>query len=159
LLRVRAFSRVCAARGIDIVDVITAEDDKPECGSEFIIGRTEISDIRQLHAGDHITWYRRLAYDHHAIVDKIRSSVNQISVIHYDGPRGKKPGTKGVIVKEWLTLDCVNDRIARQEYRWCYDAHEVLDRARSRIGESDYNLLLNNCEHFARWCKTGKLPA
>ena len=26
----------------------------------------------------------------------------------------------------------------------------------SRIGEQRYNLLYNNCEHFATWCKTGR---
>ena len=26
----------------------------------------------------------------------------------------------------------------------------------SRIGEQKYNLLFNNCEHFANWCKTGR---
>ena len=26
----------------------------------------------------------------------------------------------------------------------------------SRIGEQRYNLLFNNCEHFATWCKTGR---
>ena len=31
----------------------------------------------------------------------------------------------------------------------------TLKRAISRIGEQDYNLLFNNCEHFANWCKTG----
>jgi hypothetical protein len=25
-----------------------------------------------------------------------------------------------------------------------------------RLGEQDYNLLFNNCEHFAHWCKTGR---
>lgn len=29
-------------------------------------------------------------------------------------------------------------------------------RAMSRIGEQNYNLLFNNCEHFATWCKTGR---
>ena len=28
-------------------------------------------------------------------------------------------------------------------------------RAMSRLGEQNYNLLFNNCEHFATWCKTG----
>lgn len=36
-----------------------------------------------------------------------------------------------------------------------YSAKETVERARSRIGERGYNLLLNNCEHFAVWCKTG----
>ena len=26
----------------------------------------------------------------------------------------------------------------------------------SRLGEQRYNLLFNNCEHFAHWCKTGR---
>ncbi|MFN9645816.1 MAG: lecithin retinol acyltransferase family protein [Cyanobacteriota bacterium] len=29
-------------------------------------------------------------------------------------------------------------------------------RAMSRLGEQNYNLLFNNCEHFAHWCKTGR---
>ena len=32
----------------------------------------------------------------------------------------------------------------------------TLRRAMSRIGEQRYNLLFNNCEHFASWCKTGR---
>lgn len=31
----------------------------------------------------------------------------------------------------------------------------TLRRAMGRLGEERYNLLLNNCEHFAVWCKTG----
>ncbi|WP_081503675.1 lecithin retinol acyltransferase family protein [Treponema primitia] len=36
-----------------------------------------------------------------------------------------------------------------------YSGKETADRARSRIGEGKYNLIFNNCEHFAIWCKTG----
>ncbi|HEX3031835.1 MAG TPA: lecithin retinol acyltransferase family protein [Bacillota bacterium] len=36
-----------------------------------------------------------------------------------------------------------------------YSPEETLKRARSRLGENSYSLLLNNCEHFAVWCKTG----
>lgn len=32
----------------------------------------------------------------------------------------------------------------------------VIRRAESRLGEQRYNLFLNNCEHFANWCKTGE---
>ena len=31
----------------------------------------------------------------------------------------------------------------------------VIARAESRLGESSYDLISNNCEHFAAWCKTG----
>lgn len=36
-----------------------------------------------------------------------------------------------------------------------YSPEETVKRARSRLGEKNYNLLLNNCEHFVIWCKTG----
>ena len=36
-----------------------------------------------------------------------------------------------------------------------YSPQETVRRARSRIGEGKYNLVTNNCEHFAIWCKTG----
>lgn len=36
-----------------------------------------------------------------------------------------------------------------------YSAKDTIARALSRLGESQYNLVTNNCEHFAIWCKTG----
>jgi len=34
-------------------------------------------------------------------------------------------------------------------------AKETVRRAKSKLGETGYSLLFNNCEHFAMWCKTG----
>ncbi len=34
----------------------------------------------------------------------------------------------------------------------CFDAAEVIRRARSRLGENRYRLFTNNCEHFVEWC-------
>lgn len=36
-----------------------------------------------------------------------------------------------------------------------YSPEETVQRAESRLGERDYNIATNNCEHFAIWCKTG----
>ena len=36
-----------------------------------------------------------------------------------------------------------------------YSARETVARAKSCLGEAGYELLGNNCEHFALWCKTG----
>ena len=36
-----------------------------------------------------------------------------------------------------------------------YSPKETLKRAYSRIGETRYSVITNNCEHFAMWCKTG----
>lgn len=35
-----------------------------------------------------------------------------------------------------------------------FSPEETVARAYSRLGERNYNLLTNNCEHFAIWCKT-----
>lgn len=37
-----------------------------------------------------------------------------------------------------------------------FTAHEVIARARSRIGENRYRLFTNNCEHFCEWCLRGR---
>jgi hypothetical protein len=36
-----------------------------------------------------------------------------------------------------------------------FSLEETVRRARSRLGEKSYNLLSNNCEHFALWCRYG----
>ena len=38
----------------------------------------------------------------------------------------------------------------------CFSSQLVVARAISKLGQSGYALLWNNCEHFAQWCKTGK---
>ena len=37
-----------------------------------------------------------------------------------------------------------------------YSPEETVERAESQLGREGYNLVFNNCEHFAVWCKTGK---
>ena len=36
-----------------------------------------------------------------------------------------------------------------------FSPKETVRRAHSRLGEKEYHLLFNNCEHFALWCKYG----
>jgi hypothetical protein len=36
-----------------------------------------------------------------------------------------------------------------------YSPEETIQRAKSKLGETQYNPITNNCEHFALWCKTG----
>lgn len=38
----------------------------------------------------------------------------------------------------------------------CLPSDEVLRRAESKLNEPGYCLVSGNCEHFARWCKTGR---
>lgn len=37
-----------------------------------------------------------------------------------------------------------------------YTGEEIRERAFSRLGEDEYDLVANNCEHFANWCCTGE---
>ena len=39
--------------------------------------------------------------------------------------------------------------------RSVFSPEEIVRRARSRLGENDYRLLSNNCEHFCNWCLDG----
>ena len=56
------------------------------------------------------------------------------------------------------TKSLPNDALPR-----IYSAEETLERARSVTGlnehgfNTSYDLVLNNCEHFAIWCKTGQI--
>lgn len=50
-----------------------------------------------------------------------------------------------------------NKRIYVKHYPVSFVSDVVVNRAESRLGEkARYNLLFNNCEHFATWCKIGQ---
>ena len=46
-------------------------------------------------------------------------------------------------------------RTSRLKGYHLYSAKETVARAKSCLGKAGYELLGNNCEHFALWCKTG----
>ncbi len=55
-----------------------------------------------------------------------------------------------------MTKRTLSDQgLTRSDAYRVFSHEETVERARSRIGEKKYSLGLNNCEHFAIWCKTG----
>ncbi|XP_014677569.1 PREDICTED: lecithin retinol acyltransferase-like [Priapulus caudatus] len=118
----------------------------------------------ELKRGDHIyVW--RTGYHHHGIWDGRK-------VIHFDGA---KSGDKSNATIRRDTLDVFLNggklKIYLYGVSWWNTWYEwlttsttlesdppdtVMDRAESRIGDSGYNLIFNNCEHFAHWCKLGE---
>lgn len=97
--------------------------------------------------GDQIYVYRELlnlqgVYEHHGI------DCGDDTVIHY-----RKP-SETIERTSWATFARGNQVYIKQ-YPTCFIPDVVIQRAKSRLGERKYNLLFNNCEHFATWCKTG----
>ncbi len=99
--------------------------------------------------GDQIYVYRELwnlegVYEHHGI------DCGDGTVIHY-----RKP-SETVERTSWETFSR-NKPVYKKSYsnQFCFLPDIVVERAQSRLGERKYNLLFNNCEHFANWCKTG----
>lgn len=125
------------------------------------IHKARISSWDQVERGNHISWQRAFSYEHHAIVVSVDPNNNCLCVIEY-GSNCDSIGLR-------LSLACVQIREEKIEslndvflYRYdydpenCFQPNEVVERAKDRIGERSYNVLLKNCEHFATWCKTGK---
>ncbi|WHZ02780.1 lecithin retinol acyltransferase family protein [Neobacillus sp. YX16] len=60
--------------------------------------------------------------------------------------------------KSYFVFDCEakeNKSIFTKNLLVAYSPEETVQRAKSKLGENKYNLAINNCEHFAIWCKTG----
>jgi len=97
-----------------------------------------------MHKGDHI-YVMRGAYAHHGIY------VGDGTVVHWD-KKSKVPRIARVPLEEFSRGEPVHVR----EYDACFDPDTVVARALSRLGETGYDYVANNCEHFATWCKTGQ---
>jgi cell wall-associated NlpC family hydrolase len=90
----------------------------------------------------------RTLYSHHGIY------VGGGRVIHYSGlAYGLRGGPVEVVSLE---------RFARGRSIWvrhdapAFDRSQVVERARSRLGEQRYRLLTNNCRHFCAWALRGE---
>jgi hypothetical protein len=69
-------------------------------------------------------------------------------VIHY--------GSRSKICEVSLSDFAKHHDVSVQKYDHAYPADRVVSRAKKRLGEKKYNLLFNNCEHFATSCKVGR---
>lgn len=104
-------------------------------------------DYNDLQIGDHLVTERGV-YTHHGIY------IGEGKVIHYAGlsEEGKKTGP----IEEVSISDFAAEQLCSvREYQLeeiTFSREEVVKRAKSRLDENTYNILLNNCEHFAEWC-------
>jgi hypothetical protein len=99
--------------------------------------------------GDHIYVVRPLRYTHHGI------DCGDGTVIHFTGEPGTRKSDACIArtsVEEFLAG---GERKVR-EYGIRDDPDQTVARAESKLGETGYHLVFNNCEHFATWCCTGR---
>jgi hypothetical protein len=97
--------------------------------------------------GAHIVTPRR-GYTHHAIY------VGAGRVVQYGGLSW---GLRRGPVEEVRLSEFTQGRpvwVRAVGSHW-FDPHEVVRRARMRLGENRYSVLTNNCEHFCEWCVRG----
>ena len=90
----------------------------------------------------------RGAYRHHGIY------VGEGKVVHYAGLA--RSLHRGPV--EEVTIACFaagREVWIKPGNRPGYAGRQVVERARSRLGENRYRLLTNNCEHFCEWCLRG----
>ena len=96
--------------------------------------------------GDQIYAYREIVgvpYEHHGI------DCGDGSVIHYS-----KSG-EARIRRTSREAFAHSGAIYTKKVPTAFIPEFVVERAESRLGERQYDLFFNNCEHFADWCKTG----
>jgi len=91
----------------------------------------------------------RIGYSHHGIY------IGNNEVIHYSG--FSEMFKSGQIEK--VTLDEFSGTTGYETIKHNnikYSSIEIINRAKSRLGEDAYHLFTNNCEHFVNWCIEGK---
>ncbi len=97
---------------------------------------------------DHL-YVQRPQFTHHGLY------IGSGQVIHYTG--GFESGG-GAIRTDSLETFANGFQImakGKDESPIKFSQNEAISRAYTRLGESEYNIVTNNCEHFVRWCRYG----
>ena len=110
-------------------------------------GCTDVVFTRNLSIGAHLVT-KRPGYLHHGIY------IGNGRVIHYAGlSRGLGRGPVEVVSIELFAAGFGFEVVQHPRAR--YTGLEVARRAASRLGEKNYRLFTNNCEHLCLWCVPG----
>lgn len=101
--------------------------------------------------------YGDLIFVDHGLYKHFGIYINDDCVIHYDGKLDNR------FLRNMCVRQTGMDRFLAGKDNFKIlnlsknpiPPHEVVNRAKSHLNERNFNLILNNCEHFAYWCKTG----
>ncbi|MGN5477795.1 lecithin retinol acyltransferase family protein [Cupriavidus basilensis] len=97
--------------------------------------------------GTHLVVHH-FGYQHHGIY------VGEGRVVHYSGFSTflSHGPVQECSISSFTTGHKVSLKLTSQD---ALSPDQVVARARSRLGEDEYSLLTNNCEHFCEWCVHG----
>lgn len=124
-----------------------------ECNASLILMRQKKSDVLVIQQGAHlkaVRWDNSLiSYEHHGI------AISEDMVIHFafDEDKGR------IAIKfdpiEGFIKDSKDVEIVKHETP-AFTPDEIVIRAVEALDSDEhYNVIQNNCEHFANWCVTG----
>jgi hypothetical protein len=109
---------------------------------------SDSEDSLTLRRGDHLRAGHPGALHHDGIY------LGDGRVIHLVGPAGT--GKAGARVQiDPLTAFAARRPVTVRPYAPNHNPDEIIARAMSKLGQGGYDLISNNCQHFARWCATG----
>ncbi|HFE9701212.1 TPA: lecithin retinol acyltransferase family protein [Clostridium perfringens] len=116
----------------------------------------EIWSIKEPSKGDHIRVNRGI-YSHHGIY------VSDDEVIHFTGTEDDSilDWSKNKVIKTGIDYFLRGGRLEVKEYTEdelsdLYPVEHIVIYARACLGDRGYNLIFNNCEHFANVCTLGR---
>lgn len=134
--------------------------------------KRRVQHISSIEKGQHISMPGRLftkyvkrerklkcMYDHHAIVKEIKSvegTLITMVLIHFSDIDGQKR-----VHEETKSFDLRETELYIVDYVYPrYDPNKIVERAESNLSQNgkfkSYNLVSDNCEHFATWCVVGE---
>ncbi|WP_123434462.1 lecithin retinol acyltransferase family protein [Pseudomonas brassicacearum] len=105
-----------------------------------------VHDTDRLSAGSHLVSPRKF-YVHHGIY------LGDGKVAHYAGLSASLQA--GPIEVTDLAHFGNGSSVWVHQEQCAFSSDEIIIRALSRVGESQYKILSNNCEHFCNWCING----
>jgi hypothetical protein len=97
--------------------------------------------------GDHLRVFRGF-YWHHGIY------CGDDEVIHYTGTPANM--SEAQVERASLSEFADGGNFEVVTYGQAHSRETTIERAESRLGEQNYSLVFNNCEHFATWCRVGE---
>src|SRR5580692_2557019 len=124
----RDFGRI-SRRGLRAGDLVLASNIEPPLGAHMVTPRRGYTHHGIYVGGGKVVQYGGLSWGLR------RGPVEEVSVAQFSQGR---PVWVRVLGSHW------------------FDRHEVVRRARLRLGEDRYSVLTNNCEHFCEWCVRGQ---